>query len=96
MKRGFRLRDIFSRPSKSVEITVETKKTLEVRRFTIQDFCPVCRRRTAFVTLEEMRSILKTDGTNHKEIFAAGNLHLVESPENDLLICLNSASTSDQ
>lgn len=92
MIRGFCLRDWFSNSKKKVEISIETKKTIQIRlaRKGIQQYCPICRNKTLYISVEETKSLIQTDTKGFEILIATGNLHLGESSDINLLICLNS------
>lgn len=92
MKPGFRIRDLFPHSKKKVEIKVETKRTVKIRRLSksVQQVCPICCFESFFISLQEAKCLLDSDEEKWATILSNGNLHLAESPERKILVCCNS------
>lgn len=92
MKNGFRIRDLFPFSKKKIEIKVETRKTLQIRRLkkSVLQYCPVCRNKSLFVSGKEALILIGGNTEAMGILLETGKVHFTDSPENESLICINS------
>ena len=84
--------EIFWRPKKKIEITMETKKTLKMRRLTtrVTHYCSRCEEDTFFLSLDDARDVFRGE-TGNLELFLSGErLHLKDLKSERGQICFNS------
>jgi hypothetical protein len=88
-------RALFAPRKRKMEITVEVRQTLQLRRVRVKSriFCAECASETLFLSSGEVADLLKSDDFSIEILPERERIHTFNSAENELLICFNSLKT---
>ena len=91
-ERNTRWWNLFNRPKKKIEVTIETKKTLKMSRLKTQfaQYCPSCGEDTFFLSFDEAQSVFRGDIQNLKAVVESEKLHVTQKQGTGKQICFNS------
>ena len=92
MAQWFNWRALFSRRREKIEISVETKESWEFRRTkrSNKQLCPFCQIETLFLPVDEIALMLRVEIHFIEKLLDEENIHLVTTPENEYLLCVDS------
>lgn len=84
--------EIFRRPERKIEITMETTKTIKIRRFSsrVTQPCAICKAETIFLSPNEVVTVFQTDIDDLDDLFRRGQVHFKEIANSELQVCFSS------
>jgi len=91
-ERSTRWWNLFNRPQKKIEVTIETKKTLKMSRLKtrLAQYCPSCGEETFFLSFEEAQSVFQGETQSLEAVVESEQLHMNRKEGAGRQICFNS------
>ena len=83
--------EIFKRPKKKIEITIESKKTLKMRRLKTKaaSYCRSCEEESFFLSVSEARDLFQDGSEDLEFLITEKKLHSKELGDSGERFCFN-------